>query len=242
MAGSINYVYNICRNILEKDARGFFTPEQFNRYAQYSQEEVFNDVYSLYTMAQRKRMARLEYKDLKYSSITQIQDDLRPCYRTTSLTQASANTFSFPSDYKYLDGITYSSIEADTFHTGDTSSYVLNSNRVAPTTAYPAALIGYDVITMYPTSITSGVSMGYYKIPRGINASGTPVDQSPTWAYTTVAGQSVYNASSSIQFELPESTYNKIIVRILQQAGMSIRESEVVAFAQNEELEDLNQN
>lgn len=238
---NINYVYGICNSILQKDDRGLITPIQFNQFAQFAQEEVFNDIYSLYTLAQRKRTARLEYKDLKYSGIREIQDDLRPCYRTVPLTQDTANTFSFPSDYKYLDGITYSSIETDIFHTGDTSSYVLNSNRAAPTTAYPAALIGYDVITMYPTSITSGVTMSYYKIPQGINASGTPVAQSPTWAYTTVAGQSVYNATNSIQFELPESTYNKIIVRILQQAGMSLREQDVVAFAQSEEMEDLNQ-
>ena len=117
---------------------------------------------------------------------------------------------------------------------------MLNS-RTAPTTAYPAVERNYNVITAYPTSITSGLTLTYYKIPRSLDASGNPSSNNPTWAYDIVGGQSVYNSTNSYQFELPESTYNKIIVRILQLSGMSIREAEVVAFAGAEEVEDINQ-
>jgi len=82
--------------------------------------------------------------------------------------------------------------------------------------------------------------MSYYKNPRGIDANGNPVDQSPTWAYNTVSNQSVYNASNSIQLELPESTYNKIIVRLVSRYGVNIRDYEVVQYAENEEAKNQN--
>ena len=239
MALSINYVYQIVRDILQKDARGFITPVEFNRLATYAQEEVFQDIYALYTRALQKRTNRLEYKDLIYNSITQIEDDLMPCKRNgVSLAQVSANNFSYPSDYKYFISCSYNGITCEELR--ESTDYVLNS-RTAPTTAYPAVERNYNVITAYPTSITSGLTLTYYKIPRSLDASGNPSSNNPTWAYDIVGGQSVYNSTNSYQFELPESTYNKIIVRILQLSGMSIREAEVVAFAGAEEVEDINQ-
>ena len=83
--------------------------------------------------------------------------------------------------------------------------------------------------------------MTYYKIPKSLDASGNPSSNNPTWAYSTVNGEAIYNSSNSYQFELPESVYNKIIVRILQLAGLSIRESDIVNFANTEEAEDMAQ-
>lgn len=225
---------------MQKDARGYITPSEFNRFLAHAQEETFNDVYTLYSRAMQKRLAQLEYKDLKYHGISQIQDDLLPCFRTASLSQISTNTFSYPSDYKYIEGIDYGNVTCELYRTGDDFNYVRNS-RVTPTTTYPAAVLSYNTVTMYPTTITSAVTMSYYKKPQGVNASGTPVATQPTWAYDTIGGQAVYNATNSIQPELPESTYNHIIARILQLAGMSIREAEVVEFANREEVKNAQQ-
>lgn len=241
---NINYIRNVVRNILDKDGKGWIGDNKFNNLITEVQDEVFNDIYTLYTMALQKRRARLEYQNFKYSGISQIKDDLRPLFRS-GVTLASADnvyTKSFPSDYRYLDGISLNGKTCEIYDTGETTSYML-SGRAAPTTTYPAAILDNDSITIYPNTITSAdnVTMSYYKNPRGVNASGVAVDQSPTWAYTAVGNSSVYNASNSIQLELPESTYNKVIVRMVSRYGINLREAEVVQYANQEEAKNQNQ-
>lgn len=239
---SIDYIRNVCKNILDKDGNGWIGDNKFNNLIANIQDEVFNDIYAMYSMARIKRMRRIEYKGFVYSGIRQIENDLRPLYRTgITLTNSSGNSFEYPSDLRYLESLTYN---------GDTNVHLLLQNedinsmlksRVAPTTTYPAATAEASFIKLYPTTITSNVTASYYKNPRGVNASGTPVNQSPTWAYTVVNNQSVYNPSASIQLELPESTYNKIIVRLVSRYGINIRDFEVVNYANNEEAKNQNQ-
>lgn len=240
----INYIRNVVRNILDKDGKGWIGDNKFNNLITQVQDEVFNDIYTLYTMALQKRRARLEYRDFKYSGISQIRDDLRPLFRSgvTLTTSDDINTYSFPSDYRYLDGVSLNGVSCEVYDKGESTSYML-AGRAAPTRAYPAALLDNDSITIYPNSVTSAdnVTMSYYKNPRGVNASGVSVNQSPTWAFNVVGNASVYNASNSIQLELPESTYNKVIVRMLNLYGINLRETEIVQFANNEEAKNQNQ-
>lgn len=242
----INYIRNVVRNILDKDGKGWIGDNKFNNLLTQVQDEVFNDIYTMYTMALRKRGAQLEYKDFKYSGISQIRDDLRPCFRTsTALSLSSSaddNIFDIPSDYRYFDGVKLNGKACQIYDNGDETAYML-AGRAAPTATYPVAILGFNDITIYPTTITSAdnATISYYKNPEGINNSGQAVSQSPTWAFTTVGNNSVYNATNSIQPELPESTYNKMIIRMVAMYGINLRETEVVQFANNEEVKNQNQ-
>lgn len=238
---SIDYIRSVVRNVLDKDGHGWIGDTKFNNLITDVQNEVFNDIYTLFTQALSNRRNYLEYSGFRYSGLDQILDDLRPLHRSgVSLTQTSANNFSYPSDYRYFDGLSYDGKDVDIIKTSDYSGAILNSTG-APTERYPAAILNYNTITMYPSSITSGVTISYYKNPRGVNASGTPVNQSPTWAFNVVDGKSVYNATNSIQPELPESTYNKIIVRMLSRYGINLREMEVIQYANTEETKNRGQ-
>jgi hypothetical protein len=113
----------------------------------------------------------------------------------------------------------------------------VNSNLTAPTATYPAyfqdgattSVIG-NTITVYPTTITSGITVMYVRYPV-----------SPKWTYTTVSGSPVFNQSAGDyqDFELPTSDLPTLVLKILQLAGVNIREPEVVQYAINEEnIED----
>ena len=57
----------------------------------------------------------------------------------------------------------------------------------------------------------------------------------PNWTFTTINnGEPVFdgNAADFQNFELPESDYQDLVIRILQYAGVSIRELEVYKFGQ----------
>jgi hypothetical protein len=77
-----------------------------------------------------------------------------------------------------------------------------------------------QTITVYPTTITSGVSSQYLRLPKD-----------PKWTYVNiVAGEPVFDQSAGDyqDFELPYQDEPSLVNKILEYAGMSIREPEVV--------------
>jgi hypothetical protein len=83
---------------------------------------------------------------------------------------------------------------------------------------------------MYPTSITSGVDLQYIRYPR---------IPKWTWANFTTGGDPIFypSAADYVDFELPQSDMPALIAKILQYAGISIREGDVYQFGQATETE-----
>ena len=82
-------------------------------------------------------------------------------------------------------------------------------------------------ITVYPSTITSNVTAQYIRLPKD-----------PKWTYTTIVGGSPLFDQSSLDyqdFELPESDEPLLVAKILQYAGISIREVELYNFGTAEE-------
>jgi len=109
-----------------------------------------------------------------------------------------------------------------------------NSNLTAPTIQFPAYTLQGEVITMYPSSIQKKgqVECTYFRYP-----------EPPKWTYITLTnGEPVFDQSQADyqDFELPFSDEYKLISRILQYCGVSIRESEVVQFSMAKEQQEQN--
>ena len=109
-----------------------------------------------------------------------------------------------------------------------------NSNLTAPTIQFPAYTLQGDVITMYPPAIQNKgqVECTYFRFPLP-----------PKWTYITLTnGEPVFDQSQGDyqDFELPEEDEYKLISRILQYCGVSIRESEVTQFSMAKEQQEQN--
>jgi hypothetical protein len=75
-----------------------------------------------------------------------------------------------------------------------------------------------------------------------INYIRNPKD--PKWTYSVLSnGEPLFNQSASDyqDFELPESDFPKIVAKILQYAGLSIRENDVVQLVNQEEMQNNQQ-
>lgn len=107
---------------------------------------------------------------------------------------------------------------------------ILRSSLVKPSASYPVALIGASstsnakLINVFPDSINS-VTVNHY-----VN------DSSPKWSYVTIAGKPVYDAGGSTQFKFSNRVHGELVVKILEYLGVTIREAEVVQYAQNKEV------
>ena len=111
--------------------------------------------------------------------------------------------------------------------------FYLNATPLtSPSTSFPAYVLGGNNITVYPTEqlVTGTVLSQYIRYPKD-----------PNWTYIDLIsnGQPAFNktAADYQDFELPISDQTNLINKILQYAGLSIRDKDVVAFGKMEEQE-----
>jgi len=107
------------------------------------------------------------------------------------------------------------------------------SNLTAPKINTPAYTQSELTISMYPSTIDAvgQVRLQYIRKPRD-----------PRWTYTTLAGGEPafdQGASDYQNFELPDSDEPRLVHKILQYAGISIREADIYQAGANKEVKEV---
>jgi hypothetical protein len=231
----INDVRNTVLAILNKDNRGYLTPEQFNLYADNAQKEIFEQYFHDYSRAINKRNKHLHtsgYGDIP-KRLAEVID-----------------RFTFPSSLTYNGTTLKYTLPTDAYSFG-TVSYVGGANNVeiepvehnkilyldmsldtAPTELYPVYTRYDGEIQVYPNTIatTGDVLMTYVRYPA-----------TPKWTYSGFAnGEPLFNQSATDyqDFEVPEDDKINLVEKILQYAGVALREVEVVKAAKADEIQE----
>ena len=101
---------------------------------------------------------------------------------------------------------------------------LVNSNLTQPTIEFPVYGLQGTELTFYPTTISNKgqVQATYFRYPKV-----------PKWTYITLAnGEPIFDQSQSDyqDFELPPEDEYKLVTKILEYVGISIRETEVTQF------------
>ena len=111
---------------------------------------------------------------------------------------------------------------------------LVNSNLTQPTNEFPVYALQGEELTFYPTTISNKgqVQATYFRYPKV-----------PKWTYITLTnGEPVFDQSQNDyqDFELPIEDEYKLVTRILQYCGISIREAEVTQFSMAKEQQEQN--
>ena len=106
---------------------------------------------------------------------------------------------------------------------------LINSNLTNPTIEFPIYALQGDQLTFYPATISNKgqVQATYFRYPKA-----------PKWTYITLAnGEPVFDQSQSDyqDFELPIEDEYKLVTKILEYCGISIRETQVTQFGMAQE-------
>lgn len=151
-----------------------------------------------------------------------------------------------------LTSDTQLAVEDDIFASGD--SYVIHDQSVyreaekvsqkdirllnvslltAPSNSFPAYTQESALMTVYPSTIDEqgAILAQYLRYPKD-----------PKWTYISLErGEPVFNPSAADyqDFELPIEDEPLLVTKILQYAGLSIREAEVVNYGLQEEIKDM---
>lgn len=231
----INEVRNTVLSILNKNNYGYISPSDFNLFAKQAQMEIYEEYYSSYNKTinmENSRLSGTEYADIE----NPIAEVLESFLRNDTLTQVAPNTNQYYSPSVTTTGYDFYMISRLTCFNGNTRLgdaekvanarlyMLLDSNLTAPTTMYPAYMIQDNIITVYPDTINgvSSLKCSYFRLPKV-----------PKWTYITLSnGEPAFDQSQPDyqDFELPGEDEYKLVTKILEYAGMSIREIEVSQF------------
>lgn len=214
--------------ILNKDNNGYLTPAEFNAFARLSQLEVFEDLYQKVNDWYTKRNNRRSNSGI--ADVTKhVTEDLEGFVKSANLTLDAGSTFTLPTDIYSLVDVLYSSKSVEKV-SNHKITLLNNSNLTAPTTYYPAYVERETKVTVYPTTITAGVSAIYVRLP-----------EDPNWTYyTDTAGNPVFDINNTgyQDFDLPKEYEKELVLRILAKAGVTLREADIVNVVNGEEAKN----
>lgn len=223
MASIINTVRSTVLSIANKNNYGYITPNDFNLYAKQAQLDIFEDYfyqYNSWIVKQNARVSGSGYADI-IKGLVEVIDS----FSVTNPLILNAGVYGLPLDYYLVNKIFQGNNEIE--RVSQSKILLLNSSKLTePSIMFPAYTAEGDNITIYP-SLTGAVNCQYIRYPKD-----------PKWTYVTLAqGEPLFDQSPADyqDFELPASDQVNLINKILQYAGMSIREIPLVQFAQAEE-------
>ena len=231
MAVSIDTVYQRVLAILNKENRGYVTPQEFNLFANQAQLEVFEQYFF-----DLNQYSRLPKNDTEYSDLPKLINEKLSKFKKSASVSYMTDHFHLPSDLHKLGTVIYNNTTpVEQIDKKNLLEYQL-SKLTAPTTNNPVYIqsIGNTSnhwgLIVYPTTINANISITYVRKPNGV-----------TWSSQTVAGNALYNASASTDFELHSSEETNLVLKILLYAGVSIKDPNIAQLADAKETKKIQQ-
>ena len=231
MAISIDTVYQRVQSILNKENRGYLTPQEFNLFANQAQLEIFEQYF--FDLNQYERLPK---KDTEYSNLVKTINERISKFKTSATLSFTTPYFSMPSNMHKLGTVIYNSTTpVEEIDQKNLLEYTL-SPLVAPSTTNPVYIQNIQTsssvwsIVVYPSTIHSLITATYIRKPAEAD-----------WAYQTVVGNALYDSSNSTNFELHDSEEASLVIKVLLYAGLSIREGEIAQLAEAKDTKKIQQ-
>ena len=249
MAINVDAVYKTVLLILNKEQRGYITPDEFNKTATQVQLDIFEQYFDDLNQQLRVPQADFDYSNRQVD----LDDKISPfkcfgnCYINANLRfglppsdfltsgtninydgNPSSTDFSF---YR-LGTVTYNNIEIQRLQRNEFYN-IDKSDLTEPSPNFPVYLYENNELNIKPSSITTNVEASFIRKPKDVK-----------WAFSLgTVGQYIYdNSNNSTNFELNASEQVEVITRILFYSGVIIRDPQIVQVAAQEiQQNEINQ-
>ena len=216
MSVSIDTVYQRVLALSNKEQRGYITQEEFNLLANQAQLDLFEQYF--YDINQ---FSRLHGNDTDYSNmLTVLNEKLR--FFEVEGTVVGGTTL--PTDLYRLGAVYVREYLAEPL-TKSEYIKIANSPLAKPTITRPVYINLNDSIQVYgPGQLTTAVSCTYIKKPSKVE-----------WASRIVYGETLYDSTASVDFELHPSEEPELVMAILKLAGIILEDPAITQTALQEE-------
>ncbi len=241
MAVSINNVYQKVLAIANKEQRGYITPQEFNLFANQAQMEIFEQYF--YDLNQ---FSRILGNDTNYADMVTLLNEKIDHFEKYRVAVDMSNgsgvailpdyyrmgkVFYYDTDNKYVE---IEKINQNKIH------HIQNSPLMKPSETRPVYVRFSSAgdnesnrerrIQIYPVTITSIVQCNYIAKPTTVN-----------WQYNVINNSALYTPTGTVDFELHESEEQTLVNKILQLAGVSIKDYNLAKAAGEQEVKEIQQ-
>lgn len=221
----IDTVYQTLLTILSKDNQGYVTPTEFDRIAHLVQTQIFREYFedeNRDKIKQNRGLSNRGYSNLPFNTRQRITQ-----FAETATITKTFGVYNLPADLYFIEdnGLSLSSNGNVVDEVERTAlSFMMKSELSRPSLTYPVYEGFSDNVKVYPDTVTEGIICRYLRTPK-----------EPKWTYFILPNGEVKfdptNASFQ-DFELHESEFVNIVLKMLTHFGVAIRETEVVQVAE----------
>ena len=229
MAINVNTVYTTVLSILNKEQRGYLTPDEFNKIGTQVQLEIFEKFFEDYN-----QYIRMPKTDVEFASrMDRIEQEFQVFEKISNGTYNSEQ-YAAPTDLHRF-GSAFWTVgttrpEIGVVSERDYQQQIL-SPILQPSNDFPIATYKDNKLRVYPEATAPAVKdvvFNYIKKPAGV-----------AWGFTTNAvGAYIYNAGTSVDFQISSMQQTEVILEILKYAGIIIRDPQVIQAAQQELMQE----
>lgn len=256
MSVSIDTVYQRVLGILNKEQRGYVTPQEFNLFANQAQMDLFEQYF--YDINQ---FGRIPGNDTEYSDMLDILNKKIAPFENQQNLNYAGGSFDLPSDMYRLGTIIYTNtttrdlypsptqganfpasnpvvyretknedIEVERVN-GNSLLYINSSPLTKPKNVRPIYVSKNNNINVYgDLELTSGVKCNYIRKPAKVE-----------WKYQMVYDEALYDATYSVDFELDPSEETELVIKVLEMAGLLVKDIQMYQIAAGEEVRNTQQ-
>ncbi len=249
MAINVDTVYKTVLLILNKEQRGYVTPDEFNKIATQVQLEIFEKYFE-----DLNQQMRIPENDSEYGNRVKNVDEKISIFKTIQSLAPSwvvgTNEFNIvqspatitPTVHRIGTVIYKDEQELEKVDRNDWLR--LNMSKLTrPTADYPMYLYQDNKIIIQPPSLVQVDPLNPLTILDQFSISYVRKPADVTWGYTVLTnGAYSFDSTSSQDFEIDDTDQTEVILRILIYMGIVIRDPQIVqAAAQQAGSEEQNQ-
>jgi len=255
---NIDTVYQRVLTIINKEQRGYITPQEFNLIANQVQMDTFEQYF--YDLDQYLRAP--SNSTLHSDRVRIIEEKIELFHKSVTLVStgeqasvisvdAGGNAVPHNNIYDLVTNTAYNDIVGTSLLSGDEvyrlydvryadteieklphKEWLLarESALTAPSLSRPVYYQKGSKLIVGPSSITDGIDINYIRRPNPVS-----------WNYTVINGSPLYNPNSSIHFELHPSEEVDITLRILALCGVVLKDPNLYQLAGTEDSKNIQQ-
>ena len=221
----INQIYQVLLSILNKENQGYISPSEFNLIAANVQNEIFAEYFyeeNRSKIKENKGYSNKGYANLDFNDRQKIEK-----FASFIGISVSSGVFTLPADLYLIvdDGVTTGELVIEEVERSRLA--YLKKSEAKPTIQYPVYTRMSDSIIVSPLGINN-ILVDYLRKPTN-----------PNWTFQVIEnldGSTVelYDPTSiSFQdFDLHESEFSNIVLRMLVFFGINLRDAEVTQIAE----------